>query len=870
MENHFHCFSDPQGKNTSRVSNLAGAVIKMKLLLKLFLILCVVLAGFYAATPLWLSHILARQLPPGWQLEELQSGYPGLTGISVGLLRTKGAIGPVSIALSSSDLRLTYQGLKTNIGLVSVDVFRSAPQSGGPDIPTLKDLSLPVTKLTGKLPQLSVDKIQVRVHKETGLLDVVGRPLLVDFESFDLNPRSEDSYQLSSQVLIDESLRFKGQLKIDVSPNLIDAIIRFPSSTGPSPWLVLALKQEDLPAETTTRLDAVLNADLANREWLDSVLAGATGRVFTQLGGKFAVHAGFSDRNLQNQDVQEIERLSLTTENLQLLSDTGMLGLSAELLANRDGDKLTINLPAPASISFQGDTSWVYELIQRAIPALQLTPRPQATIQTVLGSNSSFIVQTGISPSMNFIGDINIELQSSAQDMTLQSTGLQLEMADLQAPALTKAEGLLALDLKVNTPFSYTSDSVQLDADKASILADLTLQDGTYFSTGAGTLALARITPGAVSADKIEMDWKELDLLKLTGNLDIHTQGFVTEFDNETWTGFDFDIKYRLLSETDSSGTGIMKFNAGTEIPFEFAGNAKDQRWSIKVLPASVELAKLKKLLSVAHHELPSSIKLTDGRIELQGDIQVDKEISAQLLINGYEAGASMLKSSARKASFTFNTSYDKTLTAIGPVSIEALNLAGGIDVTNIKTGLEFEDTEHFELKDIYAEVFDGQLQLEELQYSESRISETTIELRHINLEKLLDYADIDGLAGTGFLDFSLPVGSDQAGIYVSAGTFHSTGVGRLAYTKEGVAGSNIGLQALENFHYKDLSGTLNYQSDGNYVITIRLEGKNPDLYGGHPVVFNLNINGLLPALFEAMFMTGSFEESILKQIKSR
>ena len=55
---------------------------------------------------------------------------------------------------------------------------------------------------------------------------------------------------------------------------------------------------------------------------------------------------------------------------------------------------------------------------------------------------------------------------------------------------------------------------------------------------------------------------------------------------------------------------------------------------------------------------------------------------------------------------------------------------------------------------------------------------------------------------------------------------------------------------------------------DGAYKITIRLEGKNPDLYGGHPIVFNLNIGGSLPELFEAMFITGSFEESILKQIK--
>ncbi len=74
-------------------------------------------------------------------------------------------------------------------------------------------------------------------------------------------------------------------------------------------------------------------------------------------------------------------------------------------------------------------------------------------------------------------------------------------------------------------------------------------------------------------------------------------------------------------------------------------------------------------------------------------------------------------------------------------------------------------------------------------------------------------------------------------------------------------------MQALENFHYQDLSGTLDYQSDGTYKMAIRLEGANPDLYDGHPIVFNLNISGSLPELFEALFITGNFEESILKQI---
>lgn len=837
----------------------------MKLLLKSFLVLCLVCAGIYAATPFWLSNILARQLPPGWQLEELKSGYPGLTGIDVDLLRLEGVLGPVGMALTSSDLHFTYKGLKTDIDQLVVDVFMGAPEIGTSDMPTLDDLSLPVTKLTGKIPQLSIGQIRVKVHRQSGLLDVNSRPLLLDFDSFSLSPHSDDSFQLTSQVLIAESLRFKGRLEVDVSPQLINAAIRFPSSTGSSPWLAVEMKQEDLSSKTVTRLDAALNAELANREWLDSVLAGFTGRLFNQLDGKFEIHADF-----EGQDLQKIEQLSLTTENLRLVSDQGILDLSAALTASRNGENISVTLPAPAMLDFQGDTSRIDELLKYAVPELQLTPRTEARVQTVLGPNSHFMFVTGSRPFATFKGDVDIRLQSSTQNLTVQSSGLQVQMADPQAVGSITAEGLVAFDLKVSSTVSFASDDLQIEADGLSFTTNLAMRDGTYFSNGAGTVEKARITPGAISAEKIELDWKELDPIRLTGNLDIRTQGFSSEFDNETWTGFDFDINYTLLSATSSSGAGIMKFDGGTKIPFEFAGDTELQQWNIKLPPTPIRIAKLKTLLSVAHFELPASVKLTDGSVELQGDILVDDEITAKLQVKGHNAGASMSKSSARKTNFTFLTTYDKTLTAIGPVSVEVINLAGGIDVANIKTGLEFNDIENFELSDVSAEVFDGQLQLGKLKYSNKRIAETTTELRHINLEKLLAYADIDGLEGTGFLDISLPFGSDQTGIYISNGTFHSTVPGRLAYTKDGVAGSNIGLQALENFQYKDLSGTLNYHSDGNYVITIRLEGKNPDLYGGHPVVFNLNINGLLPELFEAMFMTGSFEESILKQIKSR
>ena len=471
---------------------------------------------------------------------------------------------------------------------------------------------------------------------------------------------------------------------------------------------------------------------------------------------------------------------------------------------------------------------------------------------------------------MRFNGDINLDLKSDAEHLTVHSTNLEIEVEESDNPESATAEGLVAFDLDVNAPVAYMYDDMQLTADSLTIAAELVSKDGKSISTGNGSFIQVQSTSPAVSAEKVDMTWRQLDIEKLTGNLDTRTRGFSANFNNETWNGFDFDISYALRDKTDVGGSGALKFANGLALPLEFAGNIEEQRWDISILPTTIQLAKLRELLSVAHYEVPASIKLTDGYIEIQGDVLVDDEITANMLISGHEATASMLESSARDARFTLNSDYNQALRASGPVSIETLALADGIDITQISTDVDFKGIESIGLKDLHAEVFDGQFKLGSLQFSENKITDTTVEFSHINLSLLLSYADIDGLEGTGFLDISVPVGSDQSGIHVQNGTFRSTVPGRLAYTKEGFAGSNIGLQALENFQYRDLSGTFDYQSDGTYLVTVRLDGKNPDLYGGHPIVFNLNINGSLPALFEAMFITGSFEESILNEIKSR
>lgn len=837
----------------------------MKLLLKLTLILCFVLLGTYAAAPLWLPYILASQLPPGWKLHEMQSGYPGVGGIDVDQLQIKGEHGGADIELRASGIRLEYRGLETAIGLADVDVQMNdfEEKSAGPF--ALDDLSLPVATLSGTLPALSVGKMNVVLHRVTGLHDEAYRPVRLGFEDIALTPRPGQAYKLTSRMTIARAQHLDGQLDAEISPDQVNAMIRFTSGDNDTPWLTLEIEQAGLQGKTTTNLRASLDSSTSKREWLDSLLASGSRQVFTQLGGKFQLEASFAGQGLQS-----IETVALLSDKLRLVTQSGTLDLTANLLAKRKGENISIELPGPASIQYLGNIDRIDDTLKRVIPGLQLTHGADTKILSELGTDSRFLFRPGSEPSIGFDGDLQFNLTSEVEDLTLHSSGIQIGANNLLNPGSITTDGLILFTWELKAPLAYSSNDLRFEADELSIAGELTTRDGKLVSKGGGTLRRARVTTHDVFAKEIDLAWQELDLIRLTGQLETRTNGFSAEFDQKTWTGFDFDVNYELPGNNDVIGGGAVKFATGQEFPIEFDGNTGTQRWSIELLPVDIQLANLAKLLSSVHYQLPESIKLRDGYIQLKGDVLVDDEITARLRVSGHEVTASMLKSSARQSRFTFDSGYDEAPWASGPVSIDAITLAGGVEATNFSSEFELERTGPFTLRNVSAELFDGDLKLGRVHFSGDQIEDTTIELNHINLGLLLKFADIDGLEGTGFLDISLPVGSDQNGFHVKDGAFSSNGPGRLAYTKEGIAGSNIGLQALENFQYKELSGTLNYESDGNYRMSIRLEGKNPDLYGGHPVVFNLNVSGLLPEFFEAMFMTGSFEESILKQIKSQ
>ena len=81
---------------------------------------------------------------------------------------------------------------------------------------------------------------------------------------------------------------------------------------------------------------------------------------------------------------------------------------------------------------------------------------------------------------------------------------------------------------------------------------------------------------------------------------------------------------------------------------------------------------------------------------------------------------------------------------------------------------------------------------------------------------------------------------------------------------------ANIAFQALENFHYKEFSGNLNYDAKGDYVIELKVLGSNPNLYNGFPIKLDLTLRGTLPEMLYSMLISGDMTKPILDDLQQK
>jgi hypothetical protein len=147
-----------------------------------------------------------------------------------------------------------------------------------------------------------------------------------------------------------------------------------------------------------------------------------------------------------------------------------------------------------------------------------------------------------------------------------------------------------------------------------------------------------------------------------------------------------------------------------------------------------------------------------------------------------------------------------------------------------------------------------------------------------IDMESLLDIAEIDGATASGRLSGEIPLVVSGGGFSIDGGVLETDASGVLRYApptpppalQGGGEGVSLMLEALKNFHYDLVRATIDGRSGEEWSAKLHIEGKNPDFMDGYPFVFNLNLSGKLDEIIRTGLQSYELPAQIGKGISKR
>lgn len=154
------------------------------------------------------------------------------------------------------------------------------------------------------------------------------------------------------------------------------------------------------------------------------------------------------------------------------------------------------------------------------------------------------------------------------------------------------------------------------------------------------------------------------------------------------------------------------------------------------------------------------------------------------------------------------------------------------------------------QLQEVTAGFLGGTLSIKDARFPFGADRQTAVlMMKQLALAEFFKLSGVDGLTGTGRLSGEIPFTFVNDDVEIDNAVLASEESGVLRFNSQaakdmlGSAGEQMALvlDVLANFHYKSLSLKINRKLGQNAVLTMGLEGHNPDVKDGYP--FKLNIN---------------------------
>ena len=544
--------------------------------------------------------------------------------------------------------------------------------------------------------------------------------------------------------------------------------------------------------------------------------------------------------------------------------------------------------PATAELALEGSfsiTGYILELLQEAagLPAgsgeisgalTTRLPWPLAGLPEwqTLAADGQLAADWSLSQPDLALNDLSAEFALRDGIVTLIATGStrfstdELDLsATLTGGAFTYRDGWISSE---DAGLEVTAKSASLIGE-AEVRSFRTTVAAPFDSTFSGSLALAEdatFLKGLISAT-------------VTGAPENYAGTF--EFDGTADGGRLIDLPALKLEDYPLQLAGNYSLR-GDDLKASASLSAR----TVEGLPLEIEhdLPSAAGKLTFSHTQTVSKPLLVDLLPGWQAPYDLDSgrlDLSGTLTWHDGLQGSFMLQPRALVAHYDDYTAYnaagrldfsliDSTLTLL-PSTLTAEAVDIGVPITNVNLAVA-GSLETLTINHATAELLGGSASTDPFDYQvETGSADLIVTLTDIDLAEILALEG-EKVSGSGRLSGTIPVSLRNHEVHIEGGAINAGIPGRIQLSSALTAGISqpgldIALKALENFNYDALNVNVDYDEAGNMLLGVRLEGRNPDLEGGRPVHFNLNISENIPVLLQSLRLQDNFTKSIERRV---
>lgn len=788
----------------------------------IFLIIIAFIGVAYAAFPWWGKTVVKSQLPPKWELNQLELGYPSFNQLKVN-----------RIALALNGQLINAEDVLLNLDSKTVAITRL-------DIATVQKNNLQQSSTTASTTTSTTTKsTTIKTTKENAefLLPEIDLNSIFASLPFAQLSIAQLNWQNNQQYIQVNSLDFT--LSADSKAQLTFNLVEAPYLNKNIPFDLALNYQQQAEFLININNQQIIEATYTNQQQV------------TQLALKTDLKPLLSQLALPTlEQLENIDgKLNFTATN-NSENQSASFSLVTQATAN-------VKQLAQQQVQFDWNitsqtTSWPMTLHSN----LQLLGPSQLKLNDEITVDSADVkIRKNIIINDSDISIENLLVNATASKINLQQkeVATELQQVSLQTqPISLKLTQSKLLQHPIALTFDSTSVKIK-QADKhqfqGSLNADLAISS-IELPILNGEIVMANLAVKDLYQSenaKIQLTLNNVAVDQSSGEVLLH------------WTDNDFMLKDFAFEALESKthvqleddkflGKGNLSLNKSLLSQFTFDYRKSDQLVLVKLLENTLNNDLLNSILQQHPSDIVKKVTINSGTFNHQSKLQMKTDLAVDSLIDINDADLYYDKISIDNLSLKNNAAFSNNPSKLAndaKLSVEQITLASGIKLDDLQFNVKSIDTDTIELTDIAVTIFSGLLTSDKVKMNSGNIEKATFNLTKVSLKELFEFLDIDGLTVEGQADMTLEFKVESDAFLIDSLTINGIDKGVVKYTKGESLGlpSNIAIDAMKNFHYTALEGNILDVTDSEIPIKIKMLGNNPDLDSVEPIELGLKLN---------------------------